>query len=262
MGGRYPALFVGHGAPSLAIEDNATTHFFASWPQGFPAPQAVLVVSAHWDSGNELRVMAWDRASILHDFYGFPEEIYRLDYPASGSPAMARIIGDRLGEAGFEGVTVEKTRGLDHGAWVPLRLMYPGAECPVLQLSLPTAWPPRRLYALGRALSALREEGVLLIGSGAAVHNLNGLDPDPAAPVRDWASVFEDWLRKQMTAWNTGHLFDYWRMAPHGAQAHPSDEHLLPLFVAMGAGDTGRHAEIVHEGFMYGSLSMLAVQFA
>lgn len=262
MAFRFPALFVGHGAPTLSIQANATTRFFTDWPRNLSVPRAVIVVSAHWDSGRALRIMSWERAPIIHDFRGFPEELYRLDYPAPGSLEVAAELRDTLSAAGYEEISLDSERGLDHGAWIPLRFMYPAAEIPVLQLSLPVEWTVEELYALGRALAPVREKDVLVMGSGGAVHNLSALDWQGNGKVADWALVFERWLRENLADWNTEDLLDYWRMAPHGVQAHPTDEHLKPLFVAMGAGDGDRKAKIVHDGFMFGSLSMLAVEFS
>lgn len=263
---RYPSLFVGHGAPTLALDDNPTTRFFSSWARPFGAPRAVVVLSAHWVT-SELRVTAWQRHPILHDFSGFDRALYELDYPAAGSPELAGTLAGRL-EAGLgESVTLDARRGLDHGAWVPLRFMLPEADVPVLQVSLPSWWDAGRIYEIGRTLAPLRDDGVLLMGSGGAVHNLMGVDygREPAAwdseAVPVWARVFEEWLRENLERWNTEDLFDMWRMAPHGVQSHPSEEHLQPLFYAMGAGDEARRASVVHDGYMHGSLSMLAVQF-
>ena len=257
----FPTLFLSHGAPTLGLEDNATTRFFSAWPGQFPMPRAVIVVSAHWDTGQSISVTAWERMPVIHDFHGFPDALYRLEYPAPGSLDLAQRVAEILTEGDFPPLTLEKSRGLDHGSWVPLRLMYPTAELPVLQLSLPVMWGAQRLYELGRALARLSDDGVMLLASGGAVHNLSTVDREANGKVAGWAATFEDWLQENLLAWNAEHLFNYRRMAPHGAQAHPTEEHLLPLFVAMGAGDTARKPTIVHEGFMYGSLSMLAVQF-
>ena len=257
----FPTLFLRHGSPTLGLEDNATTRFFPAWPGQFPMPRAVIVVSAHWDTGQSIAVTAWEQMPIIHDFQGFPAALYRLEYPAPGSLDLAQRVAEILREGGYPPLALEYSRGLDHGTWGPLRLMYPTAELPVLQLSLPVKWGAQRLYGLGRALARLCEDGVMLLGSGGAVHNLSAVDWRADGKVTGWAAVFEDWLRANLLAWNTEDLFNYWRMAPHGVQAHPTEEHLLPLFVAMGAGHTARKPTMVHEGFMYGSLSMLAVQF-
>lgn len=259
MAGALPALFLSHGSPTICVEDNATTRFWAGWLNRHQKPRAILVVSAHWETEG-LRVTAWERCPIVHDFSGFPEALYRLDYPAPGAPGVAEEVRAACRAAGLGEVALDGERGLDHGAWVPLTRMFPAADVPVVQLSLPKGWPPERLYELGRALAPLRGEGILLIGSGGATHNLAAIDPD-ATEVARWARVFETWLREMLDDWNLRDLFEYWQVAPHGVQAHPSEEHFLPLFLPMGAGEAKRQATIKHDAFMYGSLSMLAVEF-
>jgi len=197
---------------------------------------------------------------LLYDFRGFPEALYRVRYPAPGSRALADRVRELVQAAGLGEVRSDPERGLDHGAWSPLVHFLPEADVPVLQLSLAEGMHPAELYALGKALAPLRTEGVWIVGSGGAVHNL-GTVQWMSEQVPDWATIFDEWTRENVLAWNTRDLFDYWRMAPHGVQAHPSEEHFLPLFVPMGAGDALRRAEIAHQGFMHGSLSMLSVAF-
>lgn len=260
MSAAIPSLFVSHGAPTLVLEDNAATRFFCRWLNGYGRPTAALVVSAHWET-EAPRVTAWQQRPLLYDFSGFPESLYRVQYGAPGSPEVADRVSALVAQAGLGDVQPDDQRGLDHGAWAPLTFMLPKADVPVVQLSLPAGWKPEVLYELGRALAPLREEGVWIVGSGGAVHNLSTVRMH-SQDVPEWAQVFEEWLRENVLQWNTQDLFDYWRMAPHGVQAHPTEEHFLPLFVPMGAGDARREPKIAHQGFMHGSLSMLSVSFS
>jgi 4,5-DOPA dioxygenase extradiol len=259
MAASFAPLFVSHGAPSLCVEDNATTRYLSSCLNGQGRPKAVLAVSAHWQTEG-VRVTRWTSSPLLYDFQGFPESLYRLRYPAPGSPDLADSVGALCEAAGLDPVTFDEKRGLDHGAWVPLLFMLPRADVPVVQLSLPMGWKPAQIYALGRALAPLRREGVLLLGSGGAVHNLSTVVLN-SRTVPAWARTFEEWLCEALASWNTEDLFEYWRMAPHGVQSHPSEEHFLPLLFPMGASDEGRSAKVLHREFMHGTLSMLSAAF-
>ena len=259
--GRFPAVFVSHGAPTLAVEENDTTDFLRRLGRELGKPEAVVCVSAHWDTGAPV-VSAAERPQTIHDFGGFPEELYRIRYPAPGAPALAARVGELLDGAGI-GCEVSAERGLDHGAWVPLRLLYPEADVPVTQLSIqPQLGPPHHLR-VGRALAPLREEGVLLLATGSVTHNLSKVTPGGAQP--DWARQFEEWLYRKITEGGQEELLDYRRLAPHARLAHPTDEHLLPLFVALGAGSeggaTGGGGRGLHRGWTMGSLSMAAYSF-
>ena len=255
----FAPLFVSHGAPTLCVEDNATTRYFSSCLNGHGPPKAVLALSAHWQTEG-LRVTHWETSPLLYDFYGFPEALYRVRYPAPGSPELAESVRGLGAAAGLGPVTFDDKRGLDHGVWVPLRFMLPRAKVPVVQLSLPKNWKPAQVYELGRILAPLREQGVLLLGSGGAVHNLNTVVLN-SNTVPEWARIFEEWLCEALASWNTRDLFEYWLMAPHGVQSHPSDEHFLPLMFPMGASDKSRSAKILHREFMHSTLSMLSAEF-
>ncbi|HEX8560761.1 MAG TPA: class III extradiol ring-cleavage dioxygenase [Pyrinomonadaceae bacterium] len=258
--GRLPAVFVSHGAPTLAIEENDTTEFLKRLGLELGRPRAVLCVSAHWNTESPA-VSAAERPETIHDFGGFPAELYRIRYPAPGAPALAVRVAELLGAQGV-GCAVSHERGLDHGAWVPLRLIYPEADVPVAQLSIQPRRDPAHHFRLGRALAPLRDEGVLVLATGSATHNLSRLGPDGAPPA--WAREFEAWLSETVTGGSLSELLDYRRLAPHAALAHPTDEHLLPLFVAAGAGSGGAAAHAgrgLHRGWTLGSLSMAAYTF-
>ncbi len=251
-----PTLFVSHGAPTLLIEDGPTQAFFAGLGESWPRPRAILCISAHWDSPAP-RITGSARPSTIHDFYGFPDALYQLRYPAFGDPGLAERIARELSAAGFE-ATVDANRGLDHGAWVPLRFLYPRADIPVLQLSLQSRLPPSHHLAVGRALQALRDEGVLVMGSGGATHDLSGFRAHAVdAPALDYAMAFDSWLRQAVTEGHTDALLDYAQQAPQAARNHPTPEHFLPLFAPLGAAGAGRGRQL-HAGFTYGALSMAA----
>jgi 4,5-DOPA dioxygenase extradiol len=223
-----------------------------------PRPKAVLCISAHWTTG-EPEVNAVLRNDTIHDFHGFPEPLYRIAYPAPGAPALAERVARVLVDAGAS-VRIDRTRGLDHGAWVPLRVMYPAADIPALQLSVQPGRDAAWHHQLGLALPPLRGEGVLVLASGGAVHNLRALDWEGGATPA-WAQAFDDWLAAALVAGDTAALLDWRNAAPEARQAQPTTEHFMPLFVALGAAGEGARGELLHRGFTYGSLSMAAFKF-
>jgi len=232
-----PPLFISHGSPMHALDPGAVGSAWRGLAQSLARPRAILVVSAHWDTETPL-LTAMDNPETIHDFYGFPEPLYRLRYPAPGSADLARRAQERLAAEGIP-AALEIRRGLDHGAWSILLQMYPKAEIPVIQLSLQTALGPRHHYQVGRALAPLAAEGVLLIGSGQMTHNLRewgrNVDGKPAPYVIE----FQAWVYDRIMARDHEALLDYLRSAPHAARAHPSDEHFMPLFFTLGAAGQG-----------------------
>ncbi|MNZ49214.1 LigB family dioxygenase [compost metagenome] len=252
-----PTLFISHGSPMLALEPGASRAPLQRLAQNLPRPRAILVVSAHWESP-DLRVSSAAQPATWHDFYGFPDELYTLQYPAPGSPDLAARVVELLTASELP-ATLDPQRPLDHGAWVPLRLMYPAADIPVVQLSLPSRLGPVMQDRIGKALRPLREEGILLIGSGSITHNLGELDwhagPEVIEP---WAREFRDWMVEKLVGNDEEALFDYRRQAPWAVRNHPRDEHLLPLYFARGAGDAMR---IEHAGFTLGALGMDIYRF-
>jgi 4,5-DOPA dioxygenase extradiol len=255
-----PSLFLSHGAPTLLLDDSPARHFLAELAAGMPRPSAIVVASAHWEAP-EARVTAAARPATIHDFGGFPAELYRHRYPAPGEPRLAAEIVAALTAAGIPSA-LEPERGLDHGAWVPLALIYPAADIPVLQVAIDPAAGPAWHVRLGRALRPFRGRGVLVIGSGSLTHNLGELrwaagDEDPPR----WVSEFTDWMAEAVAAGRTEELLDYRRRAPHAARNHPTDEHLLPLFVALGAGSDGGACRRLHASHSFGVLAMDAYAF-
>jgi 4,5-DOPA dioxygenase extradiol len=222
-----------------------------------PPLRAILVCSAHWEAPGPFRVSAAAAPGVLHDFGGFPEALYALDYPAPGSPELAAEVAALLTGAGLE-TRLDPERPLDHGAWVPLRYLRPEADIPVLQFSLPRPRTPELLQAAGRALSPLRESGVLIVGSGGIVHNLPRLDWNGAAAPRPWANAFQQWMQARLEARDEAALRD-WQQAPGSTESVPTTEHLDPLFVAMGA--TYEPPETLYDGWQLGSLSLASYVF-
>ncbi len=253
-----PTLFLSLGAPHLVVDHDNPAHGFlcqvsASWVK----PTAIIVCSAHW-MAREPTVESGEHPATLHDFQGFPPALYALRYGAAGSPELAARIKGLLKAAGF--APESQARGYDHGVWVPLSLMYPRADIPVVAVSLLAHGGPAAHLRMGAALASLREEGVLIIGSGGATHNLGALrmGGGPAAP---WAQAFDDWLVEHVVAGDQAALIDYRRQAPDAARNHPTEEHLLPLFVALGAAGPGARGSVLYRSMDYASLSMTAFAF-
>lgn len=248
-----PSLFLSHGSPMLAIEDVTFTREWARLGEAMARPEAILVISAHWDTA-EPAVSAAAKPETIYDFFGFPPELNRVRYPAPGDPALARRAAKLLDAAGLPR-SIDPQRGLDHGAWVPLKWMYPAADIPVTQLSVQSRRGPAHHLALGRALAPLRDEGVLVLGSGGIVHNLRELDWHRKTPgPLPWAGAFNDWMAEKLAAGAEQELLDYRRLAPEATRSQPTEEHFVPLFVALGAG--GFPAKRIELGFDLGSLGM------
>lgn len=240
----------------VAVERDAYTDALRRMGEDLPRPRAIGVVSAHWESPLPVRVGTSARPETIHDFGGFPDELYDLDYPCSGEPLLGQEVLSLLSAAGVR-ATPDERRGLDHGAWVPLRHAYPGAEIPVLEVTLPSPRSPSDLIRLGQALAPLRERGVLLVGSGGIVHNLRRVRfGDKAAPVEPWARVFDSWVRERLEEGTIASLAEYRSRAPEATTAVPTTEHFDPLFVVLGAVGDGFRVRDLYEGFQYGNLSM------
>ncbi len=252
-----PSLFISHGSPMLALQPGSSSTALAALAASLPRPRAILVVSAHWETP-DLRLGSSTQPETLHDFYGFPQELFEVQYPAPGSPELAHAIQQLLTTAGLP-TRLDAQRGLDHGAWVPLCLMYPQADIPVLQLSLPSQAGPALQLQIGRLLTGLRQQDVLLLGSGSITHNLSELDwRSRSNQGSDWAITFRDWMTEKLQTGDQTALLDYRQQAPWAVRAHPSDEHLLPLFFALGAGE---QFSILHQDFTLGSLGMDIYRF-
>ncbi|MFF2398766.1 dioxygenase family protein [Streptomyces goshikiensis] len=253
---RIPVLYLSHGAPPLA-DDPLWPGELAAWSADLPRPRAILMVSAHWEEA-PLALGATESVALLHDFRGFPEHYYRVRYDAPGAPALAASVRGLLRAPGTP-VQDVPDRGLDHGAYVPLVEMYPRADVPVLQISLPTL-DPARLMAIGRKLAPLRDEGVLIVGSGFFTHNLAALrHRGPGVPA--WSAEFDAWGREALAASDVDALLDFERKSPAGRLAHPRTEHFAPLFVTLGAAGPDLAAPRTPvDGFWLG-LSKRSLQF-
>ncbi|MCB5185820.1 dioxygenase [Methylobacillus gramineus] len=227
-------LFISHGAPTLAMEPGATGRLLAELGRSLPQPDAILVISAHWDT-TQPRVSAVETPETIHDFGGFPREMYEMQYPAPGAPDLAMRVVEALADS-FPTTSMDASRGLDHGGWVPLMLMYPQADIPVTQLSIQSHAGPLKHYQIGQALTGLQQENILLLCSGAITHNLHDFfTAERDAPVLDYVPAFTNWMAQKIADHDIDALLDYRTQAPGGHRAHPHEDHLMPLFVALGA---------------------------
>ena len=256
---RMPALYLSHGAPPLA-DDARWTRELATWSADLPKPTAILVVSAHWEEA-PLTLGATTTVPLMYDFWGFPEHYYQVKYAAPGAPALAAKVRNLL-RSPQHSVHDDPNRGLDHGAYVPLVEMFPDADIPTLQISMPSL-DPQVLFEVGRSLAPLRDEGVLIIGSGFTTHNLRGLNMGRPADHEppSWSAEFDDWAARALADHDFDALLDFERKAPAAQLAHPRTEHFAPLFVSLGASaDTLTSDRTVIDGFWYG-LSKRSFQF-
>jgi 4,5-DOPA dioxygenase extradiol len=253
---RMPSIFLAHGSPIL-LTDRPWMSELNLWASKLPRPKAVLMLSAHW-LDKPVTLGATTPVALVYDFYGFPAEFYQTQYPAPGAPALAARVRALLGP----GQTVdEPKRGLDHGAYVPLVAMYPGADVPVLQASLPTL-EPAELLKLGRALAPLRDEGVLVVGSGFLTHNLRRMSFDPNAPTPQWAAEFDAWSGDVLARKDVDALMSYREKAPGVRESLPTHEHFVPVIVALGAAlDDAARVTFPITGWAYGSGTKRSVQF-
>jgi 4,5-DOPA dioxygenase extradiol len=253
---KIPALFVSHGAPTFALEPGRAGPLLKAVGErvlALDGLRAVLVISPHWRTRG-LRVGASEQPDTVHDFGGFPAPLYALRYPVKGAPDVAHEVAALLTQSGLVTQAVEG-QGLDHGAWVPLMHMLPSASVPVFQLSLPIELRPAEAVSLGRALAPLREQGVLIVGSGSLTHNLYEFRQSEAEAPDDYVHEFVQWARRAAVAHDVNALAEF-RNAPHSRRAHPSDEHYLPLLVAAGASNSGEPVEVIEGGVACGVLSM------
>ena len=250
-----PSLFLSHGSPMVALTPDPAHDFLGGLGTALGRPRAILVASAHWETPFPV-VNAVVRNDTIHDFGGFPRALYDLRYDAPGDPALAEQVADLLGAAGLQ-AGIDRARGLDHGAWVPLLLAYPAADVPVLQIAVQSHLGPAHHYEVGRVLAPLREQGVLVIGSGSFTHDLSrfrGQAPD--APEAADVAAFAAWMDAALLAGRRCDLLTYRHKAPHALEQHPTEEHLLPLFVAMGAAGPDAQVERLHASVAYGVLRM------
>ena len=256
---RLPSLFVSHGSPMMALEDSPTARFLDQLGASLPHPRAVLVASAHFMAAPPT-LTATPMPETIHDFGGFPRPLYEIRYPAHGAPALAREAVRHLADAGFQ-PRLDDHAGIDHGTWVPLRRMYPQADIPVVALSVSPSEGAEWHYRLGRALAPLRDQGVLVIGSGGFSHNLRELDWQHAdAPLYPWVRSFTDALGGKLLAGDIDGALD-WQSLPEARRNHPTIEHLYPLYVALGAGGVDARVTRLHRAVQMGGMAMDAFAF-
>lgn len=256
-----PALFVPHGAPTFALRPGAAGAALSAMAASLTLPRAIVIVSAHWDTAVPTVGFA-ERPETIHDFWGFPDELYEIRYPATGCREASEEVVATLKSAGLS-VVSDASRGLDHGAWVPLRLMFPDADVPVIPLSIQSRGGPAAAYKLGQALAPLTARGFLVIASGNLTHNLRDyqMAARSGGQTPGYVRQFTNWLADNLYANDIDTLLDYRRQAPGGMQAHPSDEHLLPLYVALGAGGENAEAKRFHAGIDDYVIAMDAYSF-
>jgi len=252
--GTMPVLFVGHGSPMNAVEDNAFTRSLAALGGGLPRPKAILVVSAHWQTRGT-RVSCLPHPPTIHDFMGFPPSLYAMQYPAPGAPALAREIADLVGGE------CDDAWGFDHASWAVLHHMYPEADVPLIELSLDATISPAEHFDIGRRLVPLRDRGILVVGSGNIVHNLRaahwGEDTEPYS----WAAEFDAWVRDRLVERDDEALVDYEQLGSVASLAVPTNEHYLPLLYAAALRRDGDTLSFTHTGIDLGSVSMRCVRF-
>ena len=255
----FPTLFISHGSPMFALEPGQAGPLLTQLGQELPRPKAIGLISPHWMTRGAA-VCSAEKPETIYDFGGFDPRLYQMQYPASGAVDIAQSATDLLARAGYTSSMTERW-GLDHGAWVPLRYLYPAADVPVFQISLPAAMSLPQAFAYGQTLGPLRSQGVLIIGSGSLTHNLSefsgGRNAD--APVSPYVTEFVNWVREAVAAGDAAKLLRTFELAPHANRAHPTDEHYQPLLVAMGAAmqdDKLHNSRLIDGGVAYGILSM------
>ncbi len=255
MSARMPVLFVSHGSPMVMLDD-AQGEPYRQWARQLPRPRAVLVFSAHWETPGLSLGETDKHAELIYDFYGFPDELYEVQYPAPGAPWLAQQVMELLPDEPMRATR----RGLDHGVYVPFLHLWPEADVPILQISLPQSFSAKDLFELGKRLAPLRDQGVMIIGAGALTHNLRAWNPRHEGGAEPWAVAFDEWVAATVGSADWQRLFDWQALAPHAQFNHPTAEHFLPLLIAAGAG-AGDKVTFPMTGFQYGIFSQRSVQF-
>lgn len=257
---RMPSLFVSHGSPMILLEDCSARRFLSDYGAALEKPSAILMISAHWETPH-VSVATTDSPETIHDFYGFPEAMYQFHYRAPGAPEIADKAAAYLRQGGFE-VIADPHRGLDHGAWVPLAYMFPDHDVPVAQVSIQTHLGPRHHLNVGYALAPLRDENVLILCSGNLTHgrreqNRGAVDEPP----HPWVAEFSQWVHDAINEGRIDDIVNYRAVAPEAGRNHPTEDHFLPLLIALGAGGKEAKSERIHVSSTYRTLSMDAYAF-
>ena len=254
MSATVPTLYISHGSPMLVLETSEARDFLAAYGRELGRPRAILVASAHFET--ETPALSADaQPSMIYDFGGFPQALYDVVYAAPGDPQLASRAADLLTESGMP-ARLAAGRGFDHGTWIPLKLLYPDADIPVVQISIQPRAGAAHHIAMGRALAPLREDGVLIIGSGSLTHNLSELGQVNSAAAPDWVRRFADWVSEKVSAGSIEDIARYRDRAPLARENHPTEEHFLPLPFALGAAGEGARGERLHTSLQYGVLMM------
>ncbi len=256
-----PAIFIGHGNPMVAMEYDDWSENVCSFLEKFPKPTAIVVLSAHWTTEKSIKITSNELPDQLYEFEGYPDAIFQLTYPCDGDPELAGMLADILTDVGLE-VILDDKRGIDHGAWIPLYVAFPNADIPVVQVSLPELATPKQIMNIGTALSTLRKQGVLLIGSGNLVFNLGLADQENKYKEPEtWTKETDDWIDQQLEEANIEALLNYRSKMPNLSKAAPTLEHFLPMFFVMGAMHQKDHYVTIYDGYHYGTVSMRCFAF-
>ena len=255
----FPVFFMPHGSPYIDIVEHPVVDFYKDFHKTIERPDAIVIWTAHWESEVQQISSIVDYETI-HDFGGFPEELYKMTYPCKGDPTLAKEVQELFKKNGVEAQLDDK-RGIDHGAWSILYLMYPDADIPVVQMSVNPNATPEEIYKIGQSLQPLREKKILVIGSGATVHNLRLMTGPLDAPTEQWALDFDDWLIKNIKEWNMENLFNYLKDAPLAEKCVPTPEHYHSLLYAAGAGSKNKKVELLHRSSMFGNLTYTPYRF-
>ena len=254
-----PPIFISHGAPTLPLEEIPAREFLMKLGSHYRNIEAVLCISAHWQTVIPT-VNAVEEPETIHDFYRFPEELYQIEYPAKGDPELANDVAGLIKDSGLS-CDINHERGLDHGAWVPMMLMFPNADIPIVQLSIQSHLDPNQHMKLGRAIEELRIHNVLIIGSGGAVHPLGYPGFHFGGETDQWAIEFDDWLTDAVIRGDEKLLINYRNLAPYPERAHPYPDHYMPLVATYGAAGDGAKGKVIHHSWYAGDLGMAAYQF-
>ncbi|MFX0086421.1 MAG: DODA-type extradiol aromatic ring-opening family dioxygenase [Candidatus Hodarchaeota archaeon] len=263
---KAPSVYIGHGTPLNVIWDTNYKKNLKNFAQSIPLPHSVLVMSAHWEKNIPLQITSGFQPQIIYDYYGFPEEMYQLQYNSLGNPTLAKQIADRLNSRGLE-THLNEVQGFDHGAWIPMKIMFPEANIPLLQISIPIPRKSKSLFKIGQLLAEFRKEGVMLLGSGNLVHNLPyvfqqvrkgklGISNWIHTPEEKWAVETDRWIKEKINDNNIEDLLESSIKAPHFNRAAPTTEHFDPLYFVIGTLDQQEGIAYIHEGFEAGSISM------
>jgi len=255
-----PTLFISHGAPTLALEkDNPTADFLRGIAANLAKPKAIVVASAHWETESPM-VNGAGRPRTIHDFRGFPKELYQIYYDAPGNPKLAGMVKNLLGDAGLN-AGIDPGRGFDHGVWSPLMLIYPKADIPIVEISIQPQQDARWHYKIGEALAPLRQENILIIGTGNLTHNLREAMSGNHAKAPAWVTDFSEWIATKVAEGDTESLIEWQKLAPHARENHPTPDHFLPFFVSLGAAAKPLKAKRLHNEVAMGVLAMDAYEF-